>query len=309
MKKPLISIIVPTYNREQLLKNTITSLLNQNYLNIEILIVNDGGEDKTLLSLINKHNDGRIKLYSIPHSGVSTAKNYGIKKSKGKYIAFCDDDDQWKSEKLQKQIDFFNKNEKIKIQYCGIIYKNTGDTFFIPINNNPLITLLKKNIIHTSTFIAEKKCFNQVGLFDENMKIIEDYDLFLRLAEKYRIFFLEECFIEKNVPKVRLSKDVINMTFLTHNLLFKYLKKYKKKIPLKYYLKYKSINYFNRGKWFYFQNKSYLAMKNLLLSIIYFPINVRPLLFLPFLLLSTNLFDKLIPVYSKMRKRKYLKYT
>lgn len=104
----LVSIIVPAYNAEKFIGNTIDSVLNQTYKNFELIIVNDNSKDNTI-KIIKEYNDKRIKLVeSDINHGAAMSRNIGIKKASGRYITFIDADDYWVNDKLEKQIDFMN---------------------------------------------------------------------------------------------------------------------------------------------------------------------------------------------------------
>ena len=116
-----ISVIIPTHNRVDLLGRAIRSVQNQTYKNIEIIIVSDGSTDGTD-EFVNKlkYTDNRIQFYEYkPSKGSNVARNLGIEKSKGEYIAFLDDDDEWLPTKLEKQLEVFQKDYRIGLVYTG----------------------------------------------------------------------------------------------------------------------------------------------------------------------------------------------
>lgn len=119
----LVSVIVPMYNSEKYIYETIKSVIIQTYDNIEIVIVDDGSSDKSaevVRNIIKEYNHKNIKYYYQQNSGVSVARNNGIKKSNGKYIAFIDSDDLWIETKIERQIEMMKKSE-MKVCYCGYI--------------------------------------------------------------------------------------------------------------------------------------------------------------------------------------------
>ena len=107
--QPLVSIIIPTYQRPQLLLKTLKSLVNQTYKNIEILIINNYPKDN-LNPIVNQLKDRRIKLYTEKKKNTAHARNLGLKKAKGKYICFCDDDDLYLADKIKLQLKFMQNN-------------------------------------------------------------------------------------------------------------------------------------------------------------------------------------------------------
>ena len=111
MNKPLVSIIIPSYNSKKFIAYTIESVLNQSYSNFELIIVDDCSTDGSLEFIENYLKDSRISIYKTEkNSGAALARNRGIQKAKGKYLAFLDSDDIWHPLKLEKQIDFMEKN-------------------------------------------------------------------------------------------------------------------------------------------------------------------------------------------------------
>ena len=187
---PLVSIIVPTYNRGLLIMNTINSILIQSYKNFELIIVDDGSTDNTT-EIINGINDSRIIYNKIINSGgPAKPRNIGLKQSKGDYIAFCDDDDIWKEHKLKYCV-----NELIN--GSDFVYHNfitTGGNFnnllFRSINSRELIypyyfdLLNNGNSIINSSVVFKKDLFFKVGYIDEDTNLVaaEDYDYWLRIS-------------------------------------------------------------------------------------------------------------------------------
>src|SRR5690554_5620989 len=132
--KPFFSIIIPLYNKEKHIKNTLQSVLDQSFSNFEVIIVNDGSTDNSL-NQVNAVIDERIKVYSIENSRVSAASNYGIKKAQAEYITFLHADDLWESHHLK------NLDELLKtFPHCGLSHKSSASkkviysawAFFIP---------------------------------------------------------------------------------------------------------------------------------------------------------------------------------
>jgi glycosyltransferase involved in cell wall biosynthesis len=111
METPLVSVVIPTFNSEKYISDTIISVQNQSYQNWEIILVDDGSTDTTRTIITTFLTDKRIQFYPLgKNSGTGVARNFGVSKAAGKYIAFLDADDMWKPEKLEKQIDFLKKN-------------------------------------------------------------------------------------------------------------------------------------------------------------------------------------------------------
>lgn len=193
----LVSVIIPTYNRPQLLKRAIKSILNQQNVNFEIIVVNDFGDDLNLL-LECFNNDPRIKLLSNTRKkGANGARNSGILNSKGDYIAFLDDDDEWLPTKLVKQIDVLQQlDNSWGGAYCGFNFFEY-DEWFTQTNlksGNLFIDLLigKNECNAGSTLIVKKYIFDEIGLFDEKLQRHQDLEFLVRFFRKYKLVCVKE---------------------------------------------------------------------------------------------------------------------
>ena len=184
-----ISVIIPTYNREKVILNSIKSCLNQTYNNIEIIIIDDCSTDNTK-SIINKVRDHRIKYIKLnKNNGASYARNVGIHIAKGKYIAFQDSDDIFHHDKLEKQ---FNNLKKYNsdLDFCKICVIGTGiEKYYIP-NKETYKAILNETIfdelVSNGNFISTqsiliKKSYIKKYLFDPRLPRLQDYDLVLRI--------------------------------------------------------------------------------------------------------------------------------
>ncbi len=194
-----ISVIIPTYNRKDFILEAIKSIQTQTINVDEIIVVDDGSDDGTKDLIKNLD----IKYIYQKNSGVSSARNLGIKNAKNSWIAFLDSDDTWNETKCEKQIDFHKNNPDVLISHTNELW----------VRNNKIINQKKhqqkpsghcflENIpsckIGPSTVFLHKEIFNDVGLFDETLKVCEDYDLWLRVSKKYEIGYLDEQLITKN---------------------------------------------------------------------------------------------------------------
>ena len=112
MTNPLISVVIPIYNKSEFIEETIYSVVKQSYRNLEIIVVDDGSTDNSL-DIVNSLNDSRLRVFSQPNSGVERARNYGFSNSGGSFITFHDADDLMSQDRLKKQIDFFVSNEAL----------------------------------------------------------------------------------------------------------------------------------------------------------------------------------------------------
>lgn len=193
MNEPLISVIIPSYNRAFILTDAINSVLQQTYKNIELLFVDDCSTDNTE-EIVKNITDSRFHYIRLEkNSGACTARNRGIKEAKGDYIAFNDSDDQWHIDKLEKQLSFLNKNNA-DIVLCKMECKNNNGEFLHLFPNYTedksisYLSLLEYNCTSTQTLFGKTECFKKI-LFDDKLPRLQDWDEVLRLAQFYKIFF------------------------------------------------------------------------------------------------------------------------
>lgn len=184
----MVSVIIPMYNSESTIEKTLMSVLDQDYKNIEIIIINDGSNDNSKILVENFmgiHTSYKFRLINQENSGVSKARNKGIMEAKGEYIAFLDSDDLWESNKISIQVDIMNKNKDIFLLSTLLTNnkkkKSTGKCKDIGFNK-----LLFKNYFMTSTVVIRSEVFETMDYFNTEKSYSEDYDLWLRISKKFR---------------------------------------------------------------------------------------------------------------------------
>ncbi len=194
---PLVSVIIPTYNRKQFVTDALKSVFEQTYDSLEVIVVDDGSTDGTEDALEAVDNRYRFKYFRIPHCGFpGKVRNYGIKESEGEYIAFLDSDDLWMKEKTGKQVAYMLDNPGIKICHTREIWLK-GTTVVSQSgqkhrrNGYIFEDALKKCIIGPSTVLIKKSVFAVHGGFNESLEIAEDYELWLRLTSLCTIGYLD----------------------------------------------------------------------------------------------------------------------
>lgn len=198
----MISIVIPTHNREDLLERAVRSVLNQTIRDIEIIVVSDGSTDNTDQLIRDlQQEDERIVYEAYPEAkGANYARNKGIQLATNEYIAFLDDDDEWAEDKLQKQLDVFKGNEEMGLVYTGstIIYVNEELSYEnIPSKQGDLSKdILFKNLIGTtSTVMVKSSVIEQAGSFDTDMEALQDYDLWIRICQITKVGVVKEACI------------------------------------------------------------------------------------------------------------------
>lgn len=202
----LISVVMPTYNREKTIIRAVNSVLNQTYKNIELIVVDDCSSDNTI-KLLNEIKDPRLKIIKLEkNSGACHARNVGIKNSKGNLIAFQDSDDEWHINKLEKQVKYLDKYDLV---FCRF-KRNESETFpnikYELDEFDAYKKLLIENIIGTSLILTKKEILIK-NLFDEKLPRFQDWDLVLRISKKYKIKYLKEVLSNVYVQKDSISKN------------------------------------------------------------------------------------------------------
>lgn len=202
----MITVVITTYKREpSLIIRAIQSVLCQTFKDIEIIVVDDSPADypyrKDVEAAVLKcQKNSNISIFYIQHEkncGACVARNTGMKHAKGEYIAFLDDDDEWLPEKLEKQIHVLISTDAALV-YCGRICKNdiTGESIAENvhfINGDVFNQLIYSNFIGSTSFpLLKTDCLKAIGGFDEQMQSAQDYDVWLRIAEKYKVNYVKE---------------------------------------------------------------------------------------------------------------------
>lgn len=217
--KPSVSIVIPTYNRSRLLARAVKSVLNQIYQDFELIIVDDASTDNTE-EVVNSFNDKRIRyLRHEKNKGEAAARNTGIKAAKYDYIAQQDSDDEWLPEKLAKQVRAFeNCPPQIGVVYTGFWKEENGQRTYIPFEwidkkeGDIHQQLLKGNFIGSPAVLIKKECFDSVGLFDERLHNLVDWEMWLRISKHYHFRCVDE-------PLVIAHYDADNISDNPHSLI------------------------------------------------------------------------------------------
>jgi glycosyltransferase involved in cell wall biosynthesis len=235
----LVSCILTTYNRGNLIKRSLESILNQTYLDLEILVIDDCSFDNTR-EIIESYNDKRIKyICHEKNMGLAQARNTGMEISEGYYIAFLDDDDEWLTNKIEKQIEVFEKSDlaNLGMVSCGIKIINDGSV----IEKKEVLRgdLKEKMIIdqplvgNGSCVLIKKSVYKDIGGFDIRWKRGIDGFLFIKIAQKYDIDYSDEILVNyyedaadrittyQNLSKVQESIDAENLLFEAFEELIK----------------------------------------------------------------------------------------
>lgn len=188
---PLVSVVIPTFNRASTIERAVRSVLAQNYANFEVIVVDDASTDDTPQILLSLNDDQRVKLLRFTQNhGVSAARNYGVEYATGALITFLDSDDEWLPEKLSVQVAFMSAHPHAQLVQTQELWirrgkrvnpgqkhlKKSGDIF---------VDSLKLCLISPSATMLRRDFFKAVGGFDETLLAAEDYDLWLRILRTH----------------------------------------------------------------------------------------------------------------------------
>lgn len=206
VRGPLVSVIIPTFDRSEMVCEAIQSVFKQTYRHVELIVIDDGSRDLTEAVVKecfeNKDPELAAQYYRLPNSGVSRARNFGIGVSKGEIIAFLDSDDLWGPNKLARQVRYFDEHPGARIVHTDEVWIRNGEH----LNQKKIHTKLGGRIfqhclplciISPSSVAIRRSALQEVGCFDESLPVCEDYDLWLRMAAAFEIDYIPEKLITK----------------------------------------------------------------------------------------------------------------
>lgn len=255
---PLVSVVVPSYNHEKYVTETIESIINQTYKNIELIVIDDGSKDKSVEVIKNlipacEKRFTRFEFRCRENKGLSATLNEGIKLSKGKYFCACASDDMYMPDKIEKQVEFMEANPEYGMCHSDVIIKDGIQTIeYKRKTNKELIfeDLLLGNAIFALSVMIRNDVFSVVGMFDESL-YVEDWDMWLRISNKgYKIGFIEdhlgvyrrhETNISRNLEKMEEAVEQILDKWKTHPL-------YKKALQALYVNRFYDYSAFNKKR-------------------------------------------------------------
>ena len=211
-KNPLISVVIPCFNSEKFIRESIKSVLNQTYKNIQIIVVDDGSDDST--PSILQEFSGCLTVLNQKNSGAGSARNAGLKASNGEYIAFLDSDDYWDPDKISKQLNLM-LHEKLDLVYCGgkTIEKNLNETILIPQFSGdcykyfiryPTTAII---LLGCSSALFQKAILRSSGYFDPAFKgAAEDWDFFRRVCKYAKVGFVDDSLVRYRIHENNVSR-------------------------------------------------------------------------------------------------------
>lgn len=229
----MLSVIIPTYNRPELVERAIKSVLDQTYTDLEVILV-DGSDNDDTAQKIAALADERIKYLKVQNQSAAHSRNIGIKMAKGEFIGFNDDDDEWHLDKAERQLQRLAEVKSAKIVYSSFTKKirgtsrSTPDSSITNKDGNIYNELLLRNFVGLPTIIVHHSCCSGV-MFDEGLRCLEDWDWMIRLAKKYAFEFIEEPLVTVNDTPRSVNKSVYSVKADAYQAIYhKYLYELKK---------------------------------------------------------------------------------
>lgn len=217
-----VDVIIPTHSRAEFLRSALGSVLGQTFQDLAIIVVDDASDDHTP-EVVRSFNDERIKYVRMDTNvGEARSRNTGLLHSNAPYVAFLDDDDEWLPQKIELQLQLFgNGSRRLGVVYSGlrVIHKLTGEILreHIPKKRGDIHhDLILGNFVGgPSTVLIRRACFDKVGLFDENIAYLVDYDMWIRLSKEFHFECVEDALVKYHIHENRLSN---NLSIRIHGL-------------------------------------------------------------------------------------------
>jgi glycosyltransferase involved in cell wall biosynthesis len=213
VRPPRVSVIIPAYNSAAKVKGAIKSALAQTYKDFEIVVIDDGSTDETE-SVVRSFGD-RVLYFKQENQGAGAARNAGIKRSSGEFIAFLDSDDLWSPEKLDEQIPLLERDPELGLVYSDWAVvsedKVVEESYLktVPSASGYVFDqLVRWGFILTSGVVVRRACLNDVGDFDNSLSIAQDYDLWLRICYRWKVALVNKPLVTKRSWDGSLSSNL-----------------------------------------------------------------------------------------------------
>lgn len=256
---PRFSIIIPVFNKEMFVAKTIKSVLSQTFSDFEIIVINDGSTDKSEAEILSI-TDERIRYFSKENEGVAVARNFGISKASADYICFLDADDFWFLHFLETMNEYIQKLSEEKVFACAIEIETNKKTFpaqysFDQKSEFEIVNFFeasqRETVLWTSSVCIHKEVLEKTGVFDEQLKVSEDTDLWIRIGLHYQVVFIWQILARYVFDEKSISR---NLNYIFEDAFFeKYASEEKQNPAVK---KYMDLNRFSSvikcnltGKW------------------------------------------------------------
>ncbi|MFL1011274.1 glycosyltransferase family 2 protein [Flavisericum labens] len=299
---PYFSVVIPLYNKEKFIEDTLKSVLNQTFNDFEVIIVNDGSSDNSL-SIVEQFKSEKIRLFTNKNRGLSYTRNFGIKKAKSQYIGFLDADDLWANDFLETVYNSIKEHPQILVYATKVKpFRNGKDVLTTKKNKFTKDIVISDFASHIkfplglSSLVVKNTIFKEVGFFDETINYGEEHDFFIRCFKKHDLVYINNCnsyyrigidnqltapnknfkriipeyesyLIDNTKPGLKIYLDNIHYLFM---VLFKAERSkekvlfYKKKIDVKNLSFVQKIKYYIPTWAFYYSKRIYIWLRKCL---------------------------------------------
>lgn len=223
---PLVSVVIPTWDRAQSFRKALDSALAQTETDLEVIVVDDGSPTDVAERAVRARADGRVRYIRLPeHRGVSAARNAGVQAATGKYVAFLDDDDEWLPDKLQHQVSVLEASGR---SVCAVhTARFTVDEVRgrITTTHSPGgVRLGGENPVTTSSIMLKREHLLSMGPFDEELQAGEDYDMWMRLAQEFEFLYIDVPLVRYHIHNGSVTTDYAKKRRASERLLEKHWK-------------------------------------------------------------------------------------
>jgi glycosyltransferase involved in cell wall biosynthesis len=229
---PAVSVVIATYNYGRFLAGAIDSVFAQTFRDYEIIVVDDGSDDGTGDVVAPYLHHPKLQYIRTEHVGQPKAKNTGIRAARGEYVAFLDADDVWLPAKLEKQVALFEGSDSsLAVVYCRRCWidedgQELTRTERAPQRGDVLAPLFHRPFICFSSSVVRRPVFDDVGLFEESLPMSIDYDLWLRIALKYRFDYVDEPLVRYRTGHANLSRREVERSACVREVIGRFLDTY-----------------------------------------------------------------------------------
>ncbi len=206
---PGVSVIIPTYNRRDLVQRALQSVFAQTYSDFEIMVVDDGSTDDTRAVVEGRD---RVRYLCQANAGPASARNLGIRQARAGIIAFLDSDDVWWPDFLETQLDVLSHYPEVALVCARSVVEGREAKYF-PLGQELIVgdlylSLYRKSFVRTPATVVRKSCLDAVGYFNESYLWSEDHDLWLRIASQYTIAYVNRCLVRIGRQSDNISRDL-----------------------------------------------------------------------------------------------------
>ena len=214
--EPLVSVVIPAHNAAATIHETVSSVLQQTFANLEVLVIDNASTDATA-AVVAGIDDGRVRCISFAQAGASFARNQGIGHARGRYVALLDADDLWLPDKIAEQLDAFENNPEAGLVFCwcdsvdehGVFLKKGN---YVQLEEPVYEQMIQWNLLeNTSSPMIRREVLEKIGAFDEKLWLPEDWDLWLRIAYHYPIICIPKVLVHYRVHRGSASLSDVQL--------------------------------------------------------------------------------------------------